>query len=51
VLAGVEKFLEKRFKLKINKAKSAVAKPIPGLQLYWQDRTAAPYCATGDRPL
>ncbi len=27
VLAGVEKFLEKRLKLKINKAKSAVAKP------------------------
>ncbi|MGH9621522.1 MAG: group II intron reverse transcriptase/maturase, partial [Bryobacteraceae bacterium] len=27
VLAGIEKFLEKRLKLKINKAKSAVAKP------------------------
>ncbi|MEY9263999.1 RNA-directed DNA polymerase [Bradyrhizobium elkanii] len=27
VLAGVERFLEKRLKLKINKAKSAVAKP------------------------
>jgi RNA-directed DNA polymerase len=27
VLAGVEKFLEKRLKLKVNKAKSAVAKP------------------------
>jgi RNA-directed DNA polymerase len=27
VLAGIEKFLEKRLKLKVNKAKSAVAKP------------------------
>jgi RNA-directed DNA polymerase len=27
VLAGIERFLEKRLKLKINKAKSAVAKP------------------------
>ena len=27
VLAGIEKFLERRLKLKINKAKSAVAKP------------------------
>ena len=27
VMAGIEKFLEKRLKLKINKAKSAVAKP------------------------
>jgi RNA-directed DNA polymerase len=27
VLAGIEKFLEKRLKLKINRAKSAVAKP------------------------
>lgn len=28
VLAGIERFLEKRLKLKINKAKSAVAKPV-----------------------
>src|SRR6202008_1878196 len=27
VMAGIEKFLEKRLKLKVNKAKSAVAKP------------------------
>ena len=27
VLAGIEKFLERRLKLKINKAKSAVARP------------------------
>ena len=27
VLAGIEKFLAKRLKLKVNKAKSAVAKP------------------------
>lgn len=27
MIAGIEKFLEKRLKLKINKAKSAVAKP------------------------
>jgi len=30
VLAGIEKFLEKRLKLKINKAKSAVARPSVG---------------------
>jgi RNA-directed DNA polymerase len=54
VLAGIEKFLEKRLRLKVNKAKSAVAKPrpqIPGLQLYRWKRTATAHRAAGARPL
>jgi RNA-directed DNA polymerase len=54
VMAGIERFLAKRLRLRINKAKSAVAKPsvqIPGLQLYRWKRTAAAHCAAGDRPL
>jgi hypothetical protein len=55
VMAGIERFLEKRLKLNVNKAKSVVAKPsvrkFPGLQLHRRDRAAASHCAGGDSPL
>ena len=55
VMAGIERFLEKRLKLKVNCAESVVAKPecpqVPGLQLYFRKRTAAAHRATVARPL
>jgi RNA-directed DNA polymerase len=53
VLAGIERFLEKRLKLKINKAKSAVAKASVRkfLGFSFIGGTATAHRAAGARPL
>ena len=55
VMDSIEQFLTKRLKLRVNKAKSAVAKPkrpqVPGLQLHEREATTAPDRAAGHRPL
>ena len=54
VMTSIEQFLAKRLKLKVNKAKSAVAKPraqVPGLQLYERAAATSAHCAAGDCPL
>ena len=55
VMASIEKFLTKRLKLKVNKAKSAVAQAerpqVPGLQLHGREAATAAHRAAGARPL
>ena len=55
VMAGIERFLEKRLKLKVNKAKSAVAKPsvrkFLGFSFTGGKRTASAHRAAGTCPL
>ena len=55
VMASIEKFLAKRLKLKVNKAKSAVAKPsvrkFLGFSFTGGKRAAAAHRTAGHRPL
>ncbi|MFK4719323.1 hypothetical protein ABIE89_000423 [Bradyrhizobium niftali] len=52
VLVSIERFLEKRLKLTVNKAKSAVAKPSVRkfLAFSFSIEPRRPYCAAGARP-
>ncbi len=49
VMAGIEKFLAKHLKLKVNKAKSAVAKPY--VRQAWRVGAQAPFGWCGIRPM
>ena len=52
VMAGIERFLEKRLKLKVNEAKSAVDRPsvrkFLGFSFTGGKRAAASHCAADD---
>ena len=55
VMASVERFLDRRLKLKVNKAKSAVAPPtraqVPRLQLHERRNAQAAHRPAGARPV